>query len=84
MQWSDLPECPYTRYTLRAEVRTMLSKLEYQLSGDDAAVNPEQKTLSRCLKISDVQGPLQRCKSCGDPCSGDLCQVCTLLPSLGR
>lgn len=83
-KWSDLPECPYTRYALRAEVRTMLSKLEYQYPGTMQRLIRSRKTLSRCLKISDVQGPVQRCKTCGDPCSGDLCQVCKLLPSLGR
>ena len=31
--WTDLPECPYTRYAMRAEVRTMLSKLEYNYRG---------------------------------------------------
>lgn len=82
--WSDLPECPYTRYALRAEVRTMLSKLEYQYPGTMKRLIQSRKTLSACLKKTDVQGPLRHCRKCGDPCSGELCQVCTLLPSLGR
>jgi uncharacterized protein (TIGR00269 family) len=81
-KWSELPECPYTRYALRAEVRTMLSKLEYQFPGTMQRLIKSRKTLSACLKRADVQGPFQRCKQCGDPCSGELCQVCSLLPSL--
>jgi uncharacterized protein (TIGR00269 family) len=82
--WRDLPECPYTRFALRAEVRTMLSEFEYKYPGTMKRLIQSRKTLSGCLRKSDVEGPLQRCKKCGDPCSGELCQVCTLLPSLGR
>lgn len=81
-RWSDLPECPYTRYALRAEVRTMLSKLEYSYPGTMKRLIRSRKTLSSRLKKSDVQGSLQHCTQCGDPCSGELCQVCSLLPSL--
>ena len=28
--------------------------------------------------------PIRHCRECGDPCSGDLCQLCRLRPSLGR
>ena len=31
-----------------------------------------------------VMGHLHRCRECGDPCSGDLCQVCRLRHSLGK
>ena len=80
--WRELPECPYTRYALRAEVRTMLSKLEYDYPGTMKRLIQSRKTLSARLKKSDVSGPLQHCKQCGDPCSRELCQVCSLLPSL--
>jgi uncharacterized protein (TIGR00269 family) len=83
-RWSDLPECPYTRFALRAEVRTMLSGLEYKYPGTMQKLIRSSKILSANLKKSEVQGPLQRCKTCGDPCSGEICQVCSLLPSLGR
>jgi uncharacterized protein (TIGR00269 family) len=83
-KWIELPECPYTRFALRLEVRAMLSKLEYQFPGTMQKLIKSRKTLGTCLKRSDVQGPLRTCKQCGDPCSGELCQVCSLLPSLGR
>jgi tRNA(Ile)-lysidine synthase TilS/MesJ len=31
-----------------------------------------------------VGEPIQKCILCGDPSSGDLCQVCRLRQSLGR
>ena len=31
--WNELPECPYTRYALRREVRSILSDFEYKHPG---------------------------------------------------
>jgi len=79
----ELPECPYTKYALRAEVRTLLSNYESVHPGTMENLVAGKKTIERCCAGAPVMEPLQRCRECGDPCSGDLCQVCRLRHSLG-
>ena len=83
-RFAELPECPYTRYALRAEVRSMLSGLEYRHPGTMRhLIESKQKVARYCAGIRGP-GTLNRCRECGDPCSGEICQVCRLLHSLGR
>jgi uncharacterized protein (TIGR00269 family) len=79
-----LPECPYTRFALRGDVRSMLSGLEHRNPGTMLRLVESKKTIEKYLARSSVSDPLHRCRQCGDPCSGDLCQVCRLRQSLGR
>jgi uncharacterized protein (TIGR00269 family) len=79
-----LPECPYTAFALRSDVRSMLSGLEHRNPGTMLRLMESKKTIEKYLARSSVSGPLHRCRQCGDPCSGDLCQVCRLRQSLGR
>lgn len=80
----DLPECPYTRYALRADVRSMLSGLEHRNPGTMLRLVESKKKIEKYLGGAPVSAPLRRCRQCGDPCSGNLCQVCMLRQSLGR
>jgi uncharacterized protein (TIGR00269 family) len=82
--WRDLPECPYTRYAMRLEVRTMLSGLEYKHPGTMLHLLESKEKIERCCKGSVISEPLRSCRECGDPCSGNLCQVCLLRQSLDR
>ena len=82
--WSVLPECPYTRYALRREVRSMLSGFEYKYPGTMLHLIESKKKIERYCAGSVISAPLQSCRNCGDPCSGNLCQVCSLLQSLGQ
>ncbi len=82
--WNDLPECPYTRFALRAEVRAMLSDLEYQYPGTMKNLVTSQKKIREHVGRTELGGPIRHCIQCGDPCSGELCQVCQLLPTLKR
>ncbi|GAB6284278.1 MAG: TIGR00269 family protein [Methanoregula sp.] len=81
--WTELPECPYTRFALRAEVRGMLSTLEYRHPGTMLHLIDAKKKIERYC--AGVPGPsvIRRCQECGDPCSGEFCQVCRLRHSLG-
>ena len=76
--WSELPECPYTRYALRREVRSMLSGFEYKHPGSMLKLIGSREKVERSCKGSFNAEPLHSCRECGDPCSGDLCQVCLL------
>ena len=82
--WSELPECPYTRYAMRREVRSMLSGFEYKHPGTMLHLMESKEKIERCGKGSVMSEPLRSCRECGDPCSGDLCQVCLLRQSLDR
>ncbi|HWS21635.1 MAG TPA: TIGR00269 family protein [Methanoregula sp.] len=82
--WNELPECPYTRYAMRREVRSMLSGFEYKHPGTMLNLVESKEKIERCAKGSVMSEPIHSCRECGDPCSGDLCQVCLLRQSLER
>ncbi|MDD1695978.1 MAG: TIGR00269 family protein [Methanoregula sp.] len=82
--WHMLPECPYTRYALRLEVRKMLSVFEFKNPGTMLNLLESKKKIERYCSGSPAWGNLHSCRRCGDPCSGDLCQVCSLLESRGK
>jgi len=79
-----IPECPYTRYALRAEVRSMLSAMEQKHPGTKRNLMNSKRAIEKHVKRLAVSEPLRRCRQCGDPCSGELCQVCLLRQSLGK
>jgi len=81
--WNDLPECPYTRYALRREVRSMLSDFEYKHPGTMLNLMASKEKIERSCMHTTIS-PLRSCRTCGDPSSGDLCQVCSLLQSQVR
>jgi uncharacterized protein (TIGR00269 family) len=80
--FSVLPECPYTHYALRAEVRTMLAGLETRHPGTMQHLVESKKRIGLYCSGTPVMEPLNRCRECGDPCSGDICQFCRLRHSL--
>jgi len=82
--WTDLPECPYARYALRREVRSMLSGLEYQYPGTMLNLMESKGKIEKTCAGALATDPLRSCRECGDPCSGELCQFCQLKRELGR
>jgi uncharacterized protein (TIGR00269 family) len=82
--WPNLPECPYTRYALRREVRSMLSRFEYKHPGTMIHLLECKEKIERNCKGPVIPESLRSCRECGDPCSGELCQVCLLMQSLFR
>jgi uncharacterized protein (TIGR00269 family) len=82
--WRHLPECPYTRYALRREVRSMLSGFEYRHPGTMLHLMESKKKIEHCYAGSVISEPIKSCRECGDPSSGELCQSCMLMQSLRR
>jgi len=82
--WNELPECPYTRYAMRREVRSILSGFEYKHPGTMLNLVESKEKIERCDKGSVMSEPIHSCRECGDPCSGDLCQVCLLRTTFTR
>jgi uncharacterized protein (TIGR00269 family) len=82
--WTELPECPYARHALRREVRSLLSSLEYHYPGTMLNLMESKEKIGKSCTGAIAAGPLQSCRECGDPCSGELCQFCQLKRDLGR
>lgn len=80
--WTDLPECPYAVHALRGEVRRMLATLESKYPGTMRGLMESKAQIEvRCA--GSLEGEeVRRCRECGDPCSGDTCQLCTLKKTL--
>jgi len=77
---TDLPECPYTKYALRAGVRTGLGKLEYKNPGTMMNIVTGQEKL--LAKLGPRDGEITKmgsCELCGEPTSHRLCAACALL-----
>jgi uncharacterized protein (TIGR00269 family) len=82
--WEDLPECPYAIHALRREVRSMLSGIEYRHPGTMLRLMENKKRIESAFLGKNIAEPFGRCRECGDPCSGELCQLCQLKRSLLR
>jgi uncharacterized protein (TIGR00269 family) len=79
--WNDLPECPYVLYAMRREIRSMLTVFEYKHPGTMLNLMKSKEKIERYGKSSVLSESLRSCRECGDPCSGDLCQVCMIRQS---
>ena len=77
-----LPECPYTRYALRKDVRTWLGKLEYAKPGTLTRIADGQEELLSRMPKSEVVTELGRCEKCGEPTANRLCAACQQLERL--
>jgi uncharacterized protein (TIGR00269 family) len=81
--WADLPECPYAVHALRGEVRRMLASLESKHPGTMLhLMESREKIGMRCAGTLHEE-PMRECRECGDPCSGEVCQLCQLKKRLG-
>jgi uncharacterized protein (TIGR00269 family) len=75
----DLPECPYAGYALRSEVRTMLSGLENVYPGTMNNLIRSRDKIRTRMQRAGKRGSFHSCRECGDPCSGEICQVCRMV-----
>jgi uncharacterized protein (TIGR00269 family) len=82
-EWTDLPECPYACHALRREVRGMLAGFEYEFPGTMLRLMENKKAVEEMFSSRPCGETIRHCTECGDPSSGDLCQLCRLRHSLG-
>jgi uncharacterized protein (TIGR00269 family) len=74
----SLPECPYARFALRSEVRSILDDLEYHQPGvKNRLIKMRDEIRARSVAIKR-EGKLRICAICGDFCSGEICKVCKI------
>jgi uncharacterized protein (TIGR00269 family) len=76
----DLPECPYAGYALRSEVRSILSGLENSYPGTMNRLIRSKEIIRARIRQAEITGSVRTCQECGDPCSGEICQVCRKVP----
>ena len=77
-----LPECPYATTSFRAEVRSLQAAIEFQYPGSSIGLVQGQESIRAALAGRMKKDPFLPCTTCGDPCSGGLCQACRLLGHL--
>lgn len=73
--------CPYAGTSLRNDVRAFLDAVEEKHPGMKFNV---QASLQKVRPMKDRgEGPVQVCRSCGEPSSDGLCRSCQVLQELG-
>lgn len=80
--WADLPECPYAVHALRGEVRNMLATLESKHPGTMLHLMESKAKIEAQCAGRLKEEPVRHCRECGDPCSGETCQLCFLKKTL--
>lgn len=77
----DLPECPYSHTALRSEVRRMIGEFDEQCPGTSARLIHLRDEIRRSSPKGVSPGQPGSCGICGQPCRGEICQVCRILDS---
>ncbi|HJJ46996.1 MAG TPA: TIGR00269 family protein [Methanocorpusculum sp.] len=80
---TPLPECSYTRFALRKDVRTFLGKCEHSTPGTLLRIVEGQERLTAMLpKPNGMLINLHPCENCGEPTANRLCAACQHLEFL--
>lgn len=78
-----LPECPYTKYALRADVRSWLGKIENETPGTmRKIVDGQERLLKKIVPSKTPKEKMGVCEKCGEPTQNRLCAACTLLEKI--
>ncbi|MDO5845039.1 MAG: TIGR00269 family protein [Methanocorpusculum sp.] len=78
-----LPECPYTKYALRADVRSWLGRMENEKPKTMRnIVDGQERLLKKIAPSKDAAVKMGVCKKCGEPTQNKLCAACTLLEKI--
>lgn len=80
----DYGECPYATTSYRAEVRDMLNSFTMKHSQTKHAIINSFLEILPLLKEKYASIKIKGCKTCGEPCSGDICKVCEFLEKLKK
>ncbi len=80
-----LPECPYTKYALRADVRRWLGSQEYATPGTMLhIVDGQEELVRRISKPCGTPKIMGVCERCGEPANHRLCAACRQLDRLAK
>jgi len=77
---TSLPECPYTRYALRKDVRFWLGVQEHKKPGTLLSiVNGQEELIKNIPESSEETTILHPCEICGEPTANKICAACQQL-----
>jgi len=80
---NPLPECPYTQYALRKDIRTWLGKEEHAHPGTLLKIAEGQEKLRAILPQSNEPViELHQCEICGEPTGNRICATCKKLEEI--
>ena len=83
IKFQEFP-CPYASAALRNDVRNMLNRLEEKHPGIKYTIYGSMTKIREALKDRLPKISLKRCKMCGEPAVGDICQACQLIQNIKR
>ena len=71
-------ECPYSVSALRGEFRDIIDDLEFRNPGTRHSILNSYDAIKDILLEKYPPAELNKCKTCGEPTSQELCKVCLL------
>ncbi len=71
--------CPYLAPALRNDMRQMLNKLEVKHPGTKFTVLRSIERIRSSMDKASFKTNYDHCSKCGEPSSGDFCEVCRIL-----
>lgn len=71
-------ECPYVKQAYRADIRDSLNDWEEKYPGTKFSILNSCDELAEMAE-SRVEGELNECSECGEPCAKEKCQKCSML-----
>ena len=80
IEYYDKP-CPFTRFSLRNDIRNFLTHLEKQRPGITYNI---VRLGDKLKKMGHERYILKPCKLCGFPTTREICKVCELLKKIGK
>ena len=75
--------CPYAGEALRNDIRNILNRLEEKHPGIKYTIYRSMEKIRPALESFIEEPEMGRCKICGEPAVGDVCQSCQMLQELG-
>ncbi len=82
LPYHDVP-CPYASEAYRNDIRDFLNEMEHRRPGTLLAVLHSGEAISDAFCEAQSKGRAGTCQRCGEPTTGKLCKVCTMLQELG-
>jgi len=73
--------CPYAVHSYRNSIKKMLNEFEEKYPGTKNNIINSFLEILPLLK-KKYTGEIKSCRSCGEPCSGEICQTCNLVKKL--
>ena len=71
--------CPCSLGSFRSEIKGLLNRMEEELPGTKKAIVESSLKIRPFLSNEQKDWKIKRCKSCGEPSSGEICRVCAIL-----